>query len=377
MMGEIHAHGRPLGANPNLWRIALLAALMLAIAILRRVTGPGIWHELSLRVFYLPILLGAYWYGVGGGLLVALVSAASYVNRVVPGGPAFDAGRYAEVVVFHVVGLTVGVLASAQRKVTARYQLAAETLESANRDLRDSHEEIRRIDRLKTVGEIATGLAHEIRHPLASISGALEIIEARSDPASPEAEFSRLAMSEVRRLDTLVWEFLAYARPHDPEPRAVPLSELVSHVVRLLRVEADTVHVALDVERPERPIDVLVDPLQIQQVLLNVMLNAVQATPPGKRVLVRQRLDGGEAVVDIIDEGPGISADQLSRIFSPFFTTREQGTGLGLAIAQRITSAHHGSIQVLETSAAGTTFRVRLPVSGRSPAVGAPAEVNT
>jgi signal transduction histidine kinase len=361
----------------NLWRVALLGALMITIAILRRVTGPGIWHELSLRVFYLPILLSAYWYGVGGGLVVALISAASYVNRVTPGGPAFDAGRYAEVVVFHVVGLTVGVLASAQRKVTARYQRAAETLESANRDLRDSHEEIRRIDRLKTVGEIATGLAHEIRHPLASISGALEIIEARSDPASPEAEFSRLAMSEVRRLDTLVWEFLTYARPHDPEPRAVPLGELVAHVVRLLRVEADGVHVVLDVESSEHPIDVLVDPLQIQQVLLNVMLNAVQATPPGKRVVVRQRLDGGEAIVDVIDEGAGISADQLPRIFSPFFTTREQGTGLGLAIAHRITSAHRGSIQVLETSAAGTTFRVRLPVSGRSPAVVAPVEVSS
>ena len=374
-MVQLRSDRREMGAN--LWRVALLGALMITIAILRRVTGPGIWHELSLRVFYLPILLSAYWYGVGGGLVVALISAASYVNRVTPGGPAFDAGRYAEVVVFHVVGLTVGVLASAQRKVTARYQRAAETLESANRDLRDSHEEIRRIDRLKTVGEIATGLAHEIRHPLASISGALEIIEARSDPASPEAEFSRLAMSEVRRLDTLVWEFLTYARPHDPEPRAVPLGELVAHVVRLLRVEADGVHVVLDVESSEHPIDVLVDPLQIQQVLLNVMLNAVQATPPGKRVVVRQRLDGGEAIVDVIDEGAGISADQLPRIFSPFFTTREQGTGLGLAIAHRITSAHRGSIQVLETSAAGTTFRVRLPVSGRSPAVAAPVEVSS
>jgi two-component system sensor histidine kinase HydH len=355
-------------SRATVWRVALLAGSIAAISFLRQVTGPsgGLLHELSLRLYYVPILLSAYWFGVGGGLVVAFISATAYVNHMLPNAPKFDAARYAEVVVFHVVAVTVGVLANAQRRVTARYQRAAETLESANRDLRESHEEIRRIDRLKTVGEIAMGLAHEIRHPLASIRGALEIIEARSVTDSPEAEFSQLAMSEVQRLDRLVWEFLTYARPHDPELRAVPLHEVVAQVVRLLRVEAERARVVLDVEPAETPIEVLIDPLQIEQVLLNVVLNAIQATPPGRRILVREQLDVRQALIDVIDQGPGIPSDHLSAIFNPFFTTREQGTGLGLAIANRIVVAHQGSIDVHETSGRGTCFRLHLPLVGAS-----------
>jgi signal transduction histidine kinase len=302
------------------------------------------------------------------------VSSVVYVRRLVQVvGPAFDASRYAEVVVFYVIGLSVGMLASAQRSVARRYQQTAATLESANRELRESHEHIRRIDRLKTLGEVATGLAHEIRHPLASIGGALEIIESRSLEGSPEGEFSRLAMAEVRRLDGLVWEFLKYARPHDPELRAMPLHDVVAQVVMLLRVEAERARVALDIEQ-QTPIEVAIDPLQIEQVLLNVILNAIQATPPGKRVAVREHLDGREAVVDVVDEGPGITPEHLSSVFSPFFTTKEKGTGLGLAIAHHIVIAHGGRLEVHQTSSRGTIFRIGLPLIEASGATSAPSK---
>jgi signal transduction histidine kinase len=337
---------------------------MVAIVALRYATASsaGIWHELSLRLYYVPILLGAYWYGVSGGLIVALVSAVAYVNHLLPGGPRFDPSRYAEIVVFHVVGLSVGLLANGQRRVAARHQHAAETLEAANRDLRESHEQIRRIDRLKTVGEIAMGLAHEVRHPLASIRGALEIIEGRSSGDSPESEFSRLAISEVQRLDSLMWEFLTYARPHDPELRIVPLNDVVAQVLALLRVEADRARVALEVERSGAAIQVSIDPQQIEQALLNVVLNAIQATPAGRRIVIRQGVEGDEALVDVIDQGSGIAPNHLPKVFSPFFTTREGGTGLGLAIASRIVTAHQGRIDVHDTSRIGTCFRFRLPL---------------
>src|ERR1700730_1419762 len=172
-------------------RMIGLALSITAISILRYVTAPSasLLHELSLRLYYLPILVCAYWYGVPGGLLIATVSSVAYIHRMLDVTPAFDPSRYAEVVVFYVIGLSVGALASAQRSVTDRYQRTGAILEAANRELRDSYEQIRRIDRLKTLGEVATGLAHEIRHPLASIGGALEIIEARSPKGSPEGEF--------------------------------------------------------------------------------------------------------------------------------------------------------------------------------------------
>jgi two-component system, NtrC family, sensor histidine kinase HydH len=334
-----------------------------AITVLRYATsGPqSIWHELSLRLYYLPILISAYWYGVPGGLIVALISSSVYVQHLFQPTPTFDASRYAEVVVFHVVGVCVGMLATAQRHVAARYQTVVETLESANRELRDSYEQIRRIDRLKTLGEVATGLAHEIRHPLASIRGALEIIEARAQIDTPEAEFSRLGMAEVDRLDHLVWEFLRYARPHDPELRSVSLHEIVERVVRLLRVETDRAHVRLETEGMAM-LEVLVDPLQIEQVLLNVVLNAIQASPAGSRIRIRGEFDQQQAVLDVVDEGPGIQAEHLSNVFSPFFTTRDTGTGLGLAIAQRIVTAHEGRIDVHRTSTRGTCIRIRLPI---------------
>lgn len=366
------AIGRAIGrsrdrlSRATLVRAAGLAGSIAAISFVRYATppSPNILHELSLRLYYVPILVSAYWWGPVGGLFVAFVSSVVYVHHMVQVAPAFDANRYAEVVVFYAIGTSVGVLADRQRGVAMRYQRAAETLEGANRDLRESHEQIRRMDRFKTVGEVATGLAHEIRHPLASISGALEIIEARSQGGSPEAEFSRLAMMEVQRLDRLVWEFLRYARPHEPEPRCVPLHEVLAHVVVLLRVEAERARVALEVEQADTPIDVSIDALQIEQALLNVALNAIQATPPGGRVVIREHVDREEAVVDVIDGGAGIAADHLPRIFSPFFTTREKGTGLGLAIAHRIVTSHGGYIEVRQTSARGTCFRIRLPIAG-------------
>jgi signal transduction histidine kinase len=146
----------------------------------------------------------------------------------------------------------------------------------------------------------------------------------------------------------------------------------------LLRVEAERARVALEVEQ-QTPIEVAIDPLQIEQVLLNVILNAIQATPPGKRVVVREHLDEREAVVDVVDEGSGIAAEHLPSVFSPFFTTKEKGTGLGLAIAHHIVIAHGGRLEVHQTSSRGTIFRIGLPVmapsaAGVSPS---PSEVAT
>jgi two-component system sensor histidine kinase HydH len=349
----------------TLSRAAGLIGAIVAITALRYATGgsESIWHELSLRLYYVPILVSAYWYGVPGGLIVALLSSGVYVQHIFQPAPAFDASRYAEVLVFHVVGLCVGMLSTAQQRVTARYQNVAATLESANRELRDSYEQIRRIDRLKTLGEVATGLAHEIRHPLASIRGAFEIIEARSQIDTPESEFSRLGIAEVDRLDHLVWEFLRYARPHDPELVSVSLHDIAERVIRLLRVESERAQVRLETEGGATRLDVWVDPLQIEQVLLNVVLNAIQASPAGTRILIREQLDHQQAVLDVVDEGPGIPAEHLSSVFSPFFTTKEKGTGLGLAIAHRIVTAHDGRIDVHQTSTGGTCIRIHLPIS--------------
>jgi signal transduction histidine kinase len=344
-------------------RVAALLAVIIAIRLLHSTTHEpeAISIGLLLRLYYIPILAGAYWYGPFGGLLLAIVSSIAYSPHLRE-TPALEEGRFAEIVFFHVIGLTVGLLAMAQRRVAGRYQRAAATLECANQQLRASYEQLQRADRLKTLGEVAAGLAHEIRHPLASIRGALEIIDSRSAPDSPEAEFSRLGMAEVQRLDHLVWEFLRYARPHDPDLRPTSLDHVVERVVALLRVEADRAGVALRVDRCEDLPAVALDALQIEQVLLNVTLNAIQASPPGSAVRIHEGLHHVHAIVEVIDEGPGIPADHMEQIFRPFFTTKERGTGLGLAIAQRIVLSHRGRIDVGPAATRGTRVRIQLPV---------------
>jgi signal transduction histidine kinase len=333
-------------------RTASLVASIAAISLLRYVTGPSstLLHELSLRLYYIPILVGAYWYGVAGGLVIAVISSVAYVNRASELVATFDRGRLAEVAVFHLVAIAVGILANAQRR--------------ANAKLRDSYEEIRRIDRLRTLGEVAAGLAHELRHPLASIGGALEIIEARAHADSPEAEFSRLGMSEVRRLDQLVWEFLRYARPHAPELRVTSVHAIVMQTVTLLSVEAERAEVELAIEAHTSELRARIDPLQIEQVFLNVVLNAVQASPHGARVRIVEAIAGPDVCIDVIDQGPGILPSHLPRVFEPFFTTRDKGTGLGLAIAQRIVLSHGGRLDIAGTSASGTCIRILLPTAG-------------
>ncbi len=333
-------------------RAAILLAMIAAISLLRYATGPSptLVHELSLRLYYIPILVAAYWYGVAGGVLVALLSSVAYVNRASELVSTFDRGRLAEVAVFHLMGITVGLLSTAQRR--------------ANSKLRDSYEEIRRIDRLRTLGEVAAGLAHELRHPLASISGSLEIIESRARQDSPEAEFSRLAMSEVRRLEQLVWEFLRYARPHAPELRVTSVHDIVVQVVTLLRVEAERSSVELRLEASSPPVQACIDPLQIEQVLLNIALNAIQASPPGARVAIREYRTGDDVFIDVYDDGPGIPQEHRARVFEPFFTTREKGTGLGLAIAHRIALSHGGRLEIVDLDSNGTCMRVILPVAG-------------
>jgi signal transduction histidine kinase len=345
-------------------RITALLAIVVAIGLVHATVheSEAIWHDLLLRLYYIPILVSAYWYGAFGGLLVAVASSVAYAPHLRETA-SLEAGRYAEIVFFHVIGLTVGLLATAERRVTERHRRAAATLERANLELRRSYDQLQRADRLKTLGEVAAGLAHELRHPLASIRGALEIIEARSTPASPEAEFSRLAMGEVQRLDRLVSEFLRYARPHEPELRPTSVRDLVDRTVALLGLEADRGGVSLRVDRDIVLPPLALDPLQIEQVLLNVILNAIQASPPGRTVRVREWLDGDDVVVvDVVDEGPGMAADQLAQIFSPFFTTKETGTGLGLAIAQRIVLSHHGRLEAESAPDRGTRMRMRLPV---------------
>lgn len=384
----VPAAGERIDAGTVLRRWILLLVGLIVVSLLHYTTSPDrAWlHNIYQRLYYAPIVVGAYWFGVRGGLVTALAAAVAYwphIHYTWGANEPYAASQYAELVIFHAAGLLVGVLSDVQRRLTRESQQAAASLEAANRDLRESQEQVRRADRLSALGQVAAGLAHEIRNPLAGMKGALEIVASRVSAGTPEAEFTGVAATELARLDGLVGEFLAYARPREPELRVASLHDAIDHVTLLLRPQAERARVALNREEQARLPDVCMDPEQIRQVLFNVALNAIQASPAGSTVVIRTRQTPGWAVVEVVDQGPGVPPEQRERVFDPFFTTKAHGTGLGLAVSSRIIANHNGRISVgsagtpdAGTAAAGPAVsgaivRVELPLG--PDAVRAPA----
>ena len=152
----------------------------------------------------------------------------------------------------------------------------------------------------------------------------------------------------------------AYARPHDPERRDIDIFDVLERVVSLISGEAEQHGVAIEISRTPVP-NLSVDSEQMAQVFFNIVLNAVQVTPPGGQVHLTAKATAPMLTIDVRDQGPGIPPEHLTRVFDPFFSTKKTGTGLGLSISQRIVQSHHGSIEIIQPGR-GTIVRVQLPL---------------
>lgn len=224
--------------------------------------------------------------------------------------------------------------------------------------LREMEDAVARDERLAAVGKLAAGLAHEIRNPLASLSGSIQLM--REEDGNP---LHAIALREVQRLDQLVEEFLDTARPPRLEVRPTDLGAVIDDVVVAFRNDPryrDRTDIDVDIEAGIATVPA--DPERVRQVLWNLLLNAAQAMPDqgSITVVVRQRADHLE--IRVVDTGVGISPGQLRKIFDPFFTTRSGGTGLGLANVERIVRAHGGHVSVYSKPGQGTSFMLCFPL---------------
>ena len=220
-------------------------------------------------------------------------------------------------------------------------------------------------ERLASVGELAAGVAHEIRNPLAAIVNATALLEREAPLTADErAATTGAVRKEARRLNGILSDFLRFARPSEPKRVDGHLGDVVSHVTALLgehRASAPSLAVETRVD-PDVP-RFAFDPDQLTQVLWNVSLNAIEALKGHGRLRIHARREGNEAVIEVADTGPGIPPDDLRRIFEPFYSKRSGGTGLGLPIARRIVAAHGGRIEVESVVGEGTQILIRLPVA--------------
>jgi signal transduction histidine kinase len=258
--------------------------------------------------------------------------------------------------------------------LTALAQSGANALDSilAHDDLHQSQTLMRRTDRLRSLEIIAGGFAHEIRNPLTSIKTFIQLAPERKDDTEFIHDFSRIVLDDVRRIERLIQEILDYARYMEPKLTDEDLNEIVTSCLYFIEVKADSKRIKIEKELASELPRVMLDRQQIKQVLLNLLLNAIDAMGDGGgRLLVRtHRITKPGATVwtqiEIEDSGPGISKANLEHIFDPFFTTKHTsgehaGTGLGLTIVHQIIQEHRGEIQVESTEGVGTTFSVNLP----------------
>ncbi|HST11729.1 MAG TPA: ATP-binding protein [Terriglobales bacterium] len=236
--------------------------------------------------------------------------------------------------------------------------------------LRESREEIERLHRtqmsraehLATLGELATGLAHEIRNPLAGIAGVIEIVGRDLPSTSPARAVVKDIRLEVAHINRILTDLLQTARPHPPEVRASDLNTTVEHAVMLARQQVISKPIKIELAKDPGLPNVEHDSDQVHQVLLNLLLNSVQAIEGegSVRVVIAGKKDA--ALISVTDSGRGISPEHLPFIFRPFYTTKGNGTGLGLSLARRIIEDHRGRIEVQSEVGRGTEFLVVLPI---------------
>ncbi len=365
--------------NSKTNRIVLLAVLVAVISILHYSTplSAPMLHDIYQRLYYIPIIMGAFWFGLWGGIGCALIVSIMYAPHVLfqwGDHLTMELEKYLEILLYNVVGGITGLLSQRERVQAYQLQQTALGLERSYEKLRSQSERItemegqlRKAERLSTIGELAAVLAHEIRNPLGSIQGTAEILKDDFQPGDRKYEFLEIMVKESKRLNNVVEDFLRLARPQPVLMGECDLLEELNNVISLVSSEARKREVRLECSIDSLPV-IEGDPEKLRQAFLNIILNGLQASSAGGSVIITDRREEMEnsgpdwCDLQFSDSGSGIPATEVEKIFEPFFTTKEGGTGLGLAITRKIIEGHGGSITVESKPGSGAIFHIRLPI---------------
>ncbi|MBD3308603.1 PAS domain-containing protein [candidate division KSB3 bacterium] len=232
-------------------------------------------------------------------------------------------------------------------------------------DVKALQEQVKRTERLASVGQLAAGVAHEIRNPLGALKGFLQYFQRKLSLPEQDRTYLSVMVNEVDRLNTVISNLLDFARPRQPVLEPCDLAAHLQHVLKLVESDRQAKGIAIRLDLEDPLPQILLDCDQITQVLLNILLNGIQATEPGGEMQIRAAVQPEDQQVEltITDSGQGIAVEDLPKIFDPFFSTKKRGSGLGLAIAHTIIEHHQGHIRVESAQGAGTTFRIYLPLN--------------
>lgn len=319
----------------------------------------------------LPVVSAATTLNLAGTALITVLAIAAYVSFLLMlDWSRYELSRYAvselgiRVIFLPVVAFLTHQLAEANREEARKYQGVAKQLEEANRHLQEAEAAVRRSERLVALGQLSAGLAHELRNPLGTMRASAEMLmKSVGSENEISHELAGFIASEVDRTNSLITRFLDFARPMRLRKEPADISQVLDRAI--LELGRHNPPFGVTVHRnyaPEIP-PVSLDSELMERVFYNLLLNAVQATPPDGAVTAKTRLLDNVVVISILDRGSGIPAEHLENIFNPFFTTKSEGVGLGLAIVSKIIDEHGGSIRVESEPGKGSIFRVFLPAA--------------
>jgi two-component system, NtrC family, sensor histidine kinase HydH len=359
------ALARKMGLSKDAWwKIALLGAIIVITVsihygfILMQIFGHSEWvHAIHSRLCYIPIVMAAAWFGLRGGLAsAAIISLAIQPYIFFSTSPHLEpSSEWVEIIFYFAIGALIGLLVDREKRIRG--------------DQAETMLELERSRRLSLMGQMAASVAHEIKNPLASIKGAVEIINSPATSADERREFEGIVASEIGRIDRTVREFLDFGRPRDIVFHRTDLSAVVTSAAKQMERQISERGLEL-VTMIENDIMAEVDGESIHQLALNLLLNAIDASTDGSAIEVRLEATADDSArLSVSDQGEGIGEEEIDRIFEPFFTTKSTGTGLGLAVAHTIVARHAGKIEVASTPDRGTTLSITIPLkrTGGSP----------
>ncbi|MCW3489329.1 two-component system sensor histidine kinase NtrB [Dethiobacter alkaliphilus] len=338
--------------------IALLSYAMLYITFSGGYLSTQEWR-LILYFLYMIIFAATFLCGFMPGIVIAVLSSILASSILVPQGLTLEQLSVADLEIYPFVAMYFIIV------ITVNW--FRENIERLKEQLVENerlHQQARHMEKLMLAGEIAAGIAHEVRNPLTVVQGYIQLISAKCKKQCNSEQSFSLLLDELKRANDIISDFLRFSRPDQPQKNQVNPNEVIESSASLIYGEAMRHNVRIFLYPDANMPTVLLDKDQLIQVFLNLFHNAIQAMPQGGTITVYTGYDKHLDLVTIkvIDSGTGMDAQTAQRLFSPFYTTKENGTGLGLSISQSIIHAHGGEIKVESTPGQGTEFFITLPL---------------
>ncbi len=332
-------------------KITLVVALVIIVTILHYATEQHrmYYHIFYRELYFLPLILAGIWFGLRGALGTSIAISILYLPLILMNWQSTspeDFGNLIEIMIFNSIAVVLGIISDRQKAEQKR---------------------LRKSENLAAIGQAIASIGHDMKTPLIAIGGFARQVQKRLSPQDPGHSKLDVILREAVRLETMVKDMQDFSRPIELQQKVADFNQLVSDSISLLEGMACQAKIRLAARlSPELPVELSFDPIRMEQVLINLITNAIQASPEGETILVLTEMEKDKLALSVEDHGPGIPPDKIDLICRPFFTTKKGGTGLGLSIVDKIVSAHGGQLEIRNNPDGGSTFKVRMPVTWKS-----------